>query len=71
MKAVLQQLTQVQLGEAWTLAEMVLVRKLKKYDSYLPENLQLMGYASQAFDISATQKWLQQFADTEPELSQA
>ncbi|MCO6515997.1 MAG: hypothetical protein J6586_05780 [Snodgrassella sp.] len=71
MKAVLQQLTQAQWGEAWTLAEMVPERKREKYDSYLPENLQLMGYASQAFDISATQKWLQQFADTKPELSQA
>ncbi|WP_239349256.1 hypothetical protein [Snodgrassella communis] len=67
----MQQLTQAQLGEAWTLAEMVPERKREKYDSYLPENLQLLGYASQAFDISATQKWLQQFADTKPELSQA
>ncbi|WP_180297553.1 hypothetical protein [Snodgrassella alvi] len=45
-------------------------RKLEKYDSYLPENLQLMSYASQAFDIPATQEWLQQFADTKPEFSQ-
>jgi hypothetical protein len=58
------------LGEAWTLAEIVPERKLEKYDSYLPENLQLMRYASKAFDIPATQEWLQQFADTKPELSQ-
>lgn len=70
VKAILQQLAQAQLAEAWILAEIVPERKLEKYDSYLPENLQLMSYASQAFDIPATQEWLQQFADTKPELSQ-
>ncbi|PIT45933.1 hypothetical protein BHC51_08210 [Snodgrassella alvi] len=70
MKAILQQLSQAHLGEAWILAEIVPERKLEKYDSYLPENLLLMGYASQAFDIPATQKWLQQFADTKSGLTQ-
>lgn len=67
MKAEFQKLAQAQLGE---LAEMV-PEKTGKYDSYLPENLQLVGYVSQFFDISATQKWLQQFAETKPELSKA
>jgi ATP-dependent helicase Lhr and Lhr-like helicase len=70
VKAILQQLSQAHLGEAWILAEIVPERKLEKYDSYLPENLLLMGYASQAFDIPATQKWLQQFADTKSGFTQ-
>jgi hypothetical protein len=70
VKAILQQLSQAHLGEAWILAEIVPERKLEKYDSYLPENLLLMRYASQAFDIPATQKWLQQFADTKSGLTQ-
>ncbi|PIT38245.1 DEAD/DEAH box helicase [Snodgrassella alvi] len=70
VKTILQHLAQAQQDEAWILAEQVPERKLEKYDAYLPDNLLLMSYASQAFDTTATHQWLQQFIPTQPETDQ-
>jgi len=56
----LKEFTQQGLSSNTELAELVIEKKIEKYDEFLPEELLNVGYGCRAFDIEATQDWLKQ-----------